>query len=82
MASGGGVLGACLDFDIDAGDNSFLTLPDGSMHNGANCPVGAALAGQSLAWFSSSEVQGHWNGNGVPTNEEQGPGGGWQICFA
>ena len=96
---------------LDSRVDDYLALPDGSHHFGADCPTGAVLAaGQSLAWHSNDEYQGHWHSNNVnewpspggwrrAENEnhewrwvpdqsglpydlnEDGPGGGWQICF-
>ena len=74
-----------------------LTLPDGSQNSGDICPAShqqpaVLAAGQDLAWHSDGEGQGggagfdysahkYTNGNGLPYNFD-GPGGGWQICFA
>eukprot|EP01052_Picozoa_sp_SAG31_P029471 SAG31_NODE_2932_length_4897_cov_9.890163_1_plen_1249_part_00 len=71
----GGVLGACPVFDTStwSGSGDHLTLPDGSTHNGADCPVGAVLAaGQTLTWHSNCCYQGD-NGNGLPQTV-YGPG--------
>ena len=87
---GGGVLGPCTIFDTGGGDD--LTLPDGSLHGGSDCAVGAALApGETLSWVSDGINQGTErgpNGSGCAAKgtcampySHDGLGGGWVICF-
>jgi hypothetical protein len=91
VGGGGGVLGPCGVFDTyNRGDA--VTLPDGSMHYGSDCPAGVALAaGSSVGWASDSYEQGSVgfidNGCGGKGLCGHGgshwqSGGGWQICFA
>jgi hypothetical protein len=79
----GDVLGACPVFDTQpsGGQRDYLILPDGSRHDGGDCPVGAMLAaGQSLAWQSDGDTQGN-NRKRLSFNRDDDPGGGWQLCF-
>eukprot|EP01052_Picozoa_sp_SAG31_P027006 SAG31_NODE_2491_length_5612_cov_23.752766_3_plen_696_part_00 len=76
-----GTLGDCPVFDINQrtlpGD--VLTMPDRS--HASRCPVGAVLsAGRTLTWASDYRMQGS-NGDGLPQSQNDGAGGGWQICF-
>lgn len=79
VVGGAGTLGACPVFDIYPGGD-YVALPDGSDHQGNDCPAGARLTpGQTLTWHSDASSQG-LNG-GLPTSV-YGAGGGWQLCFA
>ena len=89
VGGAGGALGACPVFDIyDSHDSeggpthgNHLTLPDGSVHFGDDCPIRAVLmGGQVLTWFSDGQIQGGGN-NGEPRGDFSDAGGGWQICF-
>ena len=68
VAGAGGALGACPVFDFEGVSYDYLTLPDGSVHGGADwdCPAGTVLeGGQTLSWHSDQSVQGS----------------GWQVCL-
>ena len=89
VGGAGGALGACPVFDIyDSHDSEggpthgdHLTLPDGSVHFGDDCPIRAVLmGGQVLTWFSDGQIQGG-GGNEEPRGDFSDAGGGWQICF-
>ena len=93
VVGGGGVLGGCGVFDTVGGSTAdFITLPDGTMRSGSECPAGAPLTlGDSVGWSSNSVSQGsvgHNSGNGCTAEglcglawHSLGLGGGWQICF-
>ena len=64
------------------------------MHDGSDCPEGAALApGDAIAWASNDYAQGsvgsgHGDNGcaakgtcGLPYSWD-GLGGGWELCFA
>jgi hypothetical protein len=89
----GGPGGSATGFWGDA-----IILPDfmvDSIRGGSDCPVGVLLGpGDSVGWSSDSEDQGtvDWDNHGpngcsdkglcgLPHSSD-GPGGGWQICFA
>lgn len=95
VVGGGGVLGACSVFDMEATADDILTLPDGSTHGGSACPAGVTLAtGHVVSWQSDIAWQGNDAGivgavdNGCASKatcglpySASGLGGGWQICF-
>ena len=59
VGGGGGLLGPCGVFDTDGADWDHVTLPDGSVHGGSDCPVGILLAdGATVGWESNTKVQG------------------------
>ena len=95
VGGGGGVLADCGVFDTYPPSGAVgaytttdhITLPDGSTHQGSDCPVGVDLPpGGSVGWTSDGGMQGtpdcaakgscglSWSNDGL--------GGGWQICFA
>eukprot|EP01050_Picozoa_sp_SAG11_P003790 SAG11_NODE_224_length_12103_cov_8.087054_3_plen_228_part_00 len=79
--TGSAGLGPCPVFDTYNDDVDSLTLPDGRNMAGDHCPAGTILtAGDMLSWHSDGAIQGS-NYGGLPRNYDQGPGGGWQICF-
>ena len=94
VGGGGGVLADCGVFDTYPPSGAVgaytttdhITLPDGSTHQGSDCPVGVDLPpGGSVGWTSDGGMQGtpdcaakgscglSWSNDGL--------GGGWQICF-
>jgi hypothetical protein len=93
----GGALGACGVFDTEEVQYDYVTLPDGSMHGGSDCPAGAVLPpGGAVGWHSDGDHQGNGGSSYHGTNNcgesNRGPcglpyshdgiGGGWEICFA
>ena len=55
--------------------SEYITLPDGSQHQGSDCPVGLALApGDSVGWTSDGRYQG--NGGAVHVCAQGSTGSG------
>ena len=100
VGGGGGLLGSCSVFDLEyplqgcGGICDYLTMPDGTTHDGSDCPVGTTLApDDSVGWTSNAGTQGTV-GDGSSDNDcaakgtcgapwsASGLGGGWELCFA